>query len=363
MNLPFQRLRPFFLAGLIEDPLLLLRTINAGPSILVDCGHLTHLAKRVLKSVGYIFVSHAHMDHFIGIDQFTRHVLVSGKTIILFGPAGIASKLQRRLDGYDWNLVHPCYCGFEVHEIHSEHIDVFVVSGKDGFSCRFSHRLPRNSKTVFENGNVSVEAEVCDHKIPVIIYRFNETPPFAIDDSKLTLLGYHKGAWISDLKSWYYGESKRVSTLSVPHVTGTSPHQSLTIDASVLYEQIKKRTRSLSIGYISDIGNTSSNIEKVKSLMADVTLLLCECTYLRAQKQKARVSFHLCSDDVNYLIDAIRPDFLLPIHLSKTYLHRSHLLYQELEIPADCCLMELPERITPTPMLPEDIVAKQFPFS
>jgi ribonuclease BN (tRNA processing enzyme) len=106
-RLPFRFIEPTFFAGLLDDPLLLLNARPLGKSLLFDCGQLHHLAKRVLKSINAIFISHCHMDHFMGIDTFIRHNHVSPKTIDIFGPPGIAAKMASKLASYDWNLTEP----------------------------------------------------------------------------------------------------------------------------------------------------------------------------------------------------------------------------------------------------------------
>ena len=63
-NVCYTKLLRFF-AGLLDDPLLLVRVRPRGRNLLLDCGQLHHLAKRLLKGVEAIFVSHAHMDHFM----------------------------------------------------------------------------------------------------------------------------------------------------------------------------------------------------------------------------------------------------------------------------------------------------------
>lgn len=91
-RLPFRYIEPTFFAGLLDDPLLLIHVRPWGKSLLFDCGQLHHLAKRVLKSIAAIFISHAHMDHFMGMDTVIRHNHVSPRTIEIFGPAGITVK-------------------------------------------------------------------------------------------------------------------------------------------------------------------------------------------------------------------------------------------------------------------------------
>lgn len=55
----FRYLEPTFFAGLFADPLLLVRVGPQGRNLLFDCNQLHHLAKRVLKGVEAIFISHA----------------------------------------------------------------------------------------------------------------------------------------------------------------------------------------------------------------------------------------------------------------------------------------------------------------
>jgi ribonuclease Z len=86
--------------------------------------------------------------------------------------------------------------------------------------------------------------------------------------------------------------------------------------------------------------------------MRGVTLLACECSFLKEEKEKARVSAHLCTEDVNFLIDKLRPAYFLPMHLSKSYIHRWEELYTELDIPSDVTLIRIPKYLTPQPLLP-----------
>jgi ribonuclease Z len=43
------------------------------------------------------------------------------------------------------------------------------------------------------------------------------------------------------------------------------------------------------------------------------------------------------------------------MHLSKTYIHRCHELYEQLEIPPEVTLVRIPNHVTPRPLLPEEV--------
>lgn len=351
---PFHTLSPYFFSGLLDDPLLFIRIPPPRENLLVDCGQMHHLAKRTLKSVGALFISHAHMDHFIGIDKFTRSILVSPKTIDLFGPPGIASKLAAKLSGYDWNLVEHFYCRYKVHEIGEHLISEYSLAGSDGFRLQFLGSHPRDGCLLMENRSVRVEGCLCDHKIPTLIFRFSEKPQFLIDETRIQERGFQKGPWIRDLKHYYYRGSLPGSVLEVDRPNGQPPVVIEENRATDFYSEIRRDQEVASIGYLTDVGFSEDNLDRIRSLFNGVTFLVSECTYLAAEVRKARRSYHLCTADLNLMMHELQPSWVLPIHLSKTYLGKTHLLYEELDPPDGCQLIRLPDRVTPEPISPLD---------
>lgn len=348
---PFRTFQPAVFSGLLDDPLMIVKVRQESRCFLVDCGQITHIAKRVLKAVDAIFISHAHMDHFIGIDSFTRTVLVSNRRITLYGPPNIAEKLAYSLKCYDWNLVEDYFCRYRVIEVYPNRLKQFHLDGAHQFELEEVGERPRAGTLIYEDDFYKVEADLCDHKIPVLIYRFTEKPVFQIDEKKIQQLGYQKGPWITQLKHWFYARSL---TDTPKFIRDKHLEKGGEVDCKDLYEKIQAGDQKLSIGYVTDVGFTPENREKIYSLLSGVTLLVCECTFLKEDKHKARESFHLCTDDLNELIAELRPPFLIPLHLSKTYLGHSHDLFSEIRLPAGCTMLKLGERVTEQPLLFSD---------
>mgnify|MGYP003730971509 CR=1 FL=1 len=351
---PFHALSPSFFSGLLDDPLLFIRVPPPMRNILVDCGQMDHLAKRTLKSIGSLFISHAHMDHFIGIDKFIRSNLVSPKTIDIFGPPDISKKLAAKLSGYDWNLVEDFYCSLRVHEIDDDFKQIYILRGADRFKRRFVETVPDNSPHLYENQFVVAEGVLCDHKIPTLIFKFSEKPMFLIDEERIRQQGLIKGSWIHHLKQYISKGQLPVPVLTIERRNSSNPLLCTENEATDLYRKIRKEQAVSSIAYLTDIGFTDHNLERVQQLFQGVTLLVCECTYLSSHLEKARRSHHLSTSDLNQLIRKLRPKYLLPMHLSKTYLGNTHLLYEELEVPPDCQLIKLPDHVAPEPIIPAD---------
>ena len=350
---PFSHLDPILFSGLLEDPVLVVRTNPSRSNLMVDCGQIEHIAKRVIKSIDLLFITHAHMDHFIGMDHFVRCVLVSNKTIKVFGPVNLAEKIHAKMKAYDWNLVEPYFCSLEVFEIGEERIDTYLINGADQFSISKSGSRLRETLTIFENDHIKVEAKQCDHKIPVLIYKFTEKPPYQIDETKLKDCGYKTGPWLEELKDWFH-DSQSDETKSILAETCDSGPKRFS-DLRKLYNDIKKDTESYSIGYVTDVGFTRKNREVINSLMENVSLLVCECTYLSENKSKARESYHLCTDDINKLVNDIKPSFLLPMHLSNSHLGNSAELYNQLKPGPKTKLLKIPERVKGNPITAADL--------
>lgn len=349
-RLPFRYIEPTFFAGLLDDPVLLVQMRPLGKSLLVDCGQIHHLAKRVLKSVMAVFVTHGHMDHFMGIDTFIRHSHVSPKTVDLFGPPGIANKMTSKFQGYDWNLTEPNWCSFRVHEVFPDRVRTCLFHGAEGFPYCFEGEEARHDLVIYRNDCVQVEAELCDHKIPALIFRVTEQPSFLVDERKIAEAGLVTGDWLRMLKKHFYG-AKPAEPLMVLRRRGERVEETPAEDVMALYETIRKEHPPAAIGYLTDIGFSEENIGKVLALMEGVTLLVCECSFLAENAEKARASHHLCTSDINWLVERLRPRFVLPMHLSKTYAGKSSLLYEQFSFPPGVTLLRLPEHVAPRPLL------------
>lgn len=352
-SFPFRHLEPTFFSGLLDDPVLLVRVRPMGSNLLFDCGQIHHLAKKALSAIDAVFISHAHMDHWMGIGTVIRHLLASSKTIDLFGPAGIAEKFAHQLAAYDWNLAEDFWCSFRVHDIYPDHIECSLFEGAKGFRRQVLDSRPRDDRVIYSNRLVQVEATACDHRIESLIFRVSERPLLKIDNDRLETLGLDPGPWLKELKYRYAHPDEAYDPLPVRHRTKDGFEERLIEDVTELCQRIGRPRSEHAIGYISDVGFTSANRERIVRLLKGVQLLICECTFLADARPRARSSNHLCTTDVNRLLEDLRPAFFLPMHLSKTYRLCPETLYQEIEPPIGTRVLKLPLHATPAPLRAE----------
>jgi ribonuclease Z len=347
----FHSIEPYFCSGLLDDPLLLVRVRPTGRSLLFDCGQLQHLAKRTLRSIDAVFVSHAHMDHFMGLDHLVRHTHVSPRPLHLYGPPGIARRVGHKLAGYDWNLAEPWWRTIHVHEVHADRIEHHQFAGAHGFTGEALGSSVRRGAEIYVTPFVTVAAQLVDHGLPVLAFRLTEAEIFSIDPARLAAERLLPGAWLRELKARWKAGRLDARPLEVLRVTATGGETVLAADAAALYARLRAARPAASLGYVTDVGFTAANCSQLQELLTGVSLLCCECTFLAGDADKARASHHLCSSDVNRFTAMLVPRVLLPMHLSKAYVHQPDALYQELTPPAGTRLLRLPAYLTPRPRL------------
>src|SRR5690242_8290548 len=114
-------LHPTLVNGRTGDPALYVETLFEKRAILFDLGDIAALPPRKIQRLEQVFVSHAHIDHFIGFDHLLRALVGRDKTIKLYGPQGFIDHVHHKLQGYRWNLVdrYACDLVFLVSEIDS----------------------------------------------------------------------------------------------------------------------------------------------------------------------------------------------------------------------------------------------------
>src|SRR5215217_2969029 len=102
-------------------------------ALLFDLGHNDALGPTRLLRATDIFISHTHMDHFIGFDRVLRIALGRGKTLRLYGPPGLIGNVAGKLRGYTWNLVDGYPLTIEAHEFRGPESRTAVFRASDGF--------------------------------------------------------------------------------------------------------------------------------------------------------------------------------------------------------------------------------------
>lgn len=351
LRLPFRYLKPFFFGGLFDDPLLYVKIRPSGRGLLFDAGRMQHVAKRVLKSLDAVFVSHAHMDHFMGLAALTRSMHVSSRRLRLYGPPGVLDRLGHLLAAFDWNLAEDWWGGWLAHAVGERTMAACLFDGRAGFAAGPVEHRQLADGWIYRNTFLRVRALLFDHKIPVLGFWLEERPGFGVDLEEARRLGLPPGDWIDRLRLLVReGDWDQPVGLPVA-VDGLG----MTPSAGRLYRVVGAPRRPATLVYLTDFGMTEENLARLATLPRRPALLVCECAFLREEKAQARRSMHLCTEDLNLLLDRLRPEYVVPMHLSKAFLGRSAELYAELEPPPGTRVLRLPDYRSPRPLLADEV--------
>ena len=96
---------PILINGRFGDPALFVGALFERRAIQFDLGDIMALPARNIRRIEHVFVSHAHIDHFIGFDLLLRVLVGREATVKLYGPAGFIDRVRHKLQAYQWNLV------------------------------------------------------------------------------------------------------------------------------------------------------------------------------------------------------------------------------------------------------------------
>ena len=96
---------PRLVNGPFDDPTLFIPFLFINRAMMFDLGDITALSPRDILKISHVFITHTHMDHFVGFDRLLRLHLGREKSLFLYGPQGVRQNVEGKLAGYSWNLV------------------------------------------------------------------------------------------------------------------------------------------------------------------------------------------------------------------------------------------------------------------
>ena len=173
-------MRPSFLPRLVneplEDPGLFIPFLFENRAILFDLGEIYNLSSRDILKLSHIFVTHAHMDHFIGFDRLLRLFLGREKKVYMYGPEGFMDHIEGKLRGYTWNLVEHYTSHFALHitEVHADRLLTREYTCRDRFHPAGDIKDRRFDGVLVAEPALSVSATILDHGIPCLAYNLKE---------------------------------------------------------------------------------------------------------------------------------------------------------------------------------------------
>ena len=167
-------MKPILQPSLVNDPLgdpgLFVPFLYEKRAFLFDMGDQSPLTNGDLLKVSHIFVSHTHIDHFIGFDRFLRVVFGRDKTITLYGPENFIANVEGKLAGFTWNLVdrYDESLTLEVVEVHPGRLRKATFRAIEKFKRSDEREEAWDGGLILDEPALSVSAAVLEHRVPCL---------------------------------------------------------------------------------------------------------------------------------------------------------------------------------------------------
>jgi hypothetical protein len=152
----------------------------------------------------HVFVSHTHIDHFIGFDHLLRVLVGREKTIRLYGPNGLIGQVQHKLLAYRWNHIDRFISDlvFIVTEIDCTlAICTARLRLKNAFAAEAAGDGRLVEGVLYSERNFRVATAVLEHRTQCLGFSIEEAAHINVWKNRLSELGLPVRPWLRELKS------------------------------------------------------------------------------------------------------------------------------------------------------------------
>ncbi len=328
---------PRLVNGPFGDPGLLVELRWQGSAVLFDLGRNDGLPAAELLKVTHVFVSHTHMDHFIGFDRMLRLFLNRDKRLFLYGPEGISACVAGKLQGYVWNLTENYSFVIDVTEVTAQGATRAVFRASTGFQREDAGPLPAQKASpaagdppgtpvLVDEGHFRVRAAITNHRIPCLAFSIDEPTHLNVDAAALERAGLAPGRWLKTLKDLLRDGAPDETQVCVECPGRVEEERSLGELRSLV-----RISPGQKIGYIVDTRFLPENLAVLLPVMHKADMLYCESPFLDEDRDQAAMRYHLTAAEAGTIGRMARARRLKVFHYSPRYQGRGDLLRQEAE--------------------------------
>ncbi len=326
---------PSFSTYLLNDPFgdpgLYVEVRWSKRALMFDLGSNEGLSPTRLLRTSDVFISHTHMDHFIGFDRLLRVALGRGKTIRLYGPPGLIANVEGKLNGYTWNLVDGYPLSLEVREFHDDAIHVAQFHAAEAFARKECTPCAWKRETVFpvlEDPMFSVRAVALNHRIPSFGFVLEEKFHVNVNRERLHEAGLPVGSWLKDVKQ-YLWEGRPDDFCFTATLYFEHRREEREFELGDVRRRFITITRGQKIAYIVDCRYDEENEEKIIALGRGADVLYCEAPYLEQDADKANERYHLTARQAGMLARKADARELVVFHFSPRYTGMAEIIRRE----------------------------------
>jgi ribonuclease Z len=328
-------MRPTFLPRLIHDPFsdpgLYIPFLFERRALLFDLGDLSPLSPRDLLKVSHVFVTHTHMDHFVGFDALLRIFLGRDRDLYMYGPPHFFDRVEGKLAGYTWNLVDEYLNDLKliVSEVRPEALLTKAYRCRERFQPIGDGEKEPFTGMLLEEPAFHVEAALLDHRVPCLGLSLVEHFYVNIDKEGLKAVELPVGPWLTRFKKALYAQQDP----DTPFTVTWEREGKVTGKKDFILGDLAKKIAKISPGckftYITDIIGSRGNWSRVLNLARDSDHLFIEAPFLDRDKDIAKKKYHLTAKEAGALAREAGVKRFTPFHFSPRYRGHSQEIGRE----------------------------------
>ncbi|MBX9628494.1 MAG: MBL fold metallo-hydrolase [Gemmataceae bacterium] len=296
--------------GSTGDPVLYLDYPGADNALLFDGGENAGLTPAQLGDLEAVFVTHHHVDHFIGLDRIVRANMDRDKVLHVFGPADTIRKVYDRITAYDYPFFPFQKIVVRVTELLPGVRRTAVLECTKKFPRPEVEEQPWGGPVCYENADLTVEAVPVDHTVPCLAFALAEKSGYHPDPARIAAGALKPGRWV--------GEVLRLLR------AGADPATRLEIDGGSfavgklagLYFAESPGAR---VAYVVDTLWSEAVRPGLVKLARGAWRLYCDSFYAAAQLKQAQKYKHMVAPQAGELARLAKVEQLVLIHFATRY--------------------------------------------
>lgn len=316
------------------DPALYVRLNQLRNALLFDCGDLSALPLGALLKISDVFVTHAHMDHFIGFDQLLRAQLNYDRHLQLWGPSGLIDHVAGRLHGYLWDRTPPAGPALVItaNEWSTKQLRSATFAFHDGFAIRPPVTHP-SAPMLRETPDDSVACMALPHGPSTsLAYSMQSADRIRINKAALSKMGWHPGPWLGAFKKALSEDKADEQRIDIPATCASGKARQMPLG------ELKKRIATVTPGtrmvYVADTQWSRKQEDRLVDFARKADLLFIEATFLHADQRLADQKGHLTARQAGRIAGRAGVGRFCIFHFSPRY--RKFSLQLETEAQTAC---------------------------
>lgn len=306
--------------GSIGDPVLYLDYPGSNNALLFDGGDNARLTMSELADLEAMFITHHHVDHFIGLDRVIRANIDQDKTLHIFGPIGTIQKISDRVRSYEYPFFPFQKIVLEIHELLPGVIRTGILNCTKHFPPPDIHERPWVGRVCYENASLAVEAVHADHTVPCLAFAMAEKRGYHPDPERLTQGLLRPGNWIGEVLRLLRSGAAEDTIL---HIQGGQFTLRSLADAYCV------ESPGARVAYITDTFWSEDVRPQLVQLAKGAWRLYCDSFYAAAQSREAAKHRHMQAPQTAELAKLAKVEQLVLIHFSTRYQGQYHKLIRE----------------------------------